>query len=136
MYLWIDYPDFDKELQIIRAKTPNIDERLAEQICLFMQEVRQMRLEKVPGIAETLDWAQALAALHIDHLEKDLVESTLGIVLKDWTDIRGVSTSLSELFEKVGAISKLGVGSMSLTEFLKKLMIADFFLPLINTDFG
>jgi hypothetical protein len=54
MYLWIDYPDFDKELQIIRAKTPNIDERLAEQICLFMQEVRQMRLEKVPGIAETL----------------------------------------------------------------------------------
>jgi MoxR-like ATPase len=108
MYLWIDYPDFDKELQIIRAKTPNIDERLAEQICLFMQEVRQMRLEKVPGIAETLDWAQALAALHIDHLEKDLVESTLGIVLKDWTDIRGVSTSLSELFEKVGAISKLG----------------------------
>ncbi len=108
MYLWIDYPDFDKELQIVRAKTPQIDERLAEQICTFMQEVRQMRLEKVPGIAETLDWAQALAALHIDHLEKELVESTLGIVLKDWTDIREVSTSLSELFEKVGAISKLG----------------------------
>jgi MoxR-like ATPase len=108
MYLWIDYPDFEKELQIIRAKTPQIDERLAEQICLFMKEVRQMRLEKVPGIAETLDWAQALAALHIDHLEKELVESTLGIVLKDWTDIREVSTSLSELFEKVGAISKLG----------------------------
>ncbi len=107
MYLWIDYPDFDKELQIIRAKTPNIDERLAEQICKFMQEVRTMRLEKVPGIAETLDWAQALAALHIDHLEKDLVESTLGIVLKDWTDIREVSTSLSELFEKVGVISKI-----------------------------
>ena len=108
MYLWIDYPDFDKELQIIRAKTPNIDERLAVQICTFMQEIRKMRLEKIPGIAETLDWAQALATLHIDHLEKDLVESTLGIVLKDWTDIREVSTSLSELFEKVGVISKLG----------------------------
>ncbi len=108
MYLWIDYPEFEKELLIVRAKTPGIDERLATQICSFMHEVRQLRLEKVPGIAETLDWAQALAALHIDHLEKDLVESTLGIILKDWTDIREVSTSLSELFDKVGAISKLG----------------------------
>jgi len=107
MYLWIDYPDFDKELQIIKAKTPDIDQRLATQICTFMQEIRRMRLEKTPGIAETLDWAEALAALHIDHLEKELVESTLGIVLKDWTDIREVSTSLSELFEKVGVVSKV-----------------------------
>jgi hypothetical protein len=72
-----------------------------------MQEVRQMRLEKVPGIAETLDWAMALSALHIDHLDKSIVESTLGIVLKDWQDIRHTQDSLSELFEKVGAISKL-----------------------------
>jgi len=107
LYLWIDYPDFEKELRIVKNKVPGIDERLAQQICAFMQELRQQRLEKVPGIAETLDWAMALAGLHIDHLDKEIVETTLGIVLKDWQDIRETSMSLSELFEKVGAISKL-----------------------------
>lgn len=107
LYLWITYPDFEKELQIIQSKVPQIDMRLARQIGLFMQEVRKMRLEKIPGIAETLDWATALSALHIDHLDKELVESTLGIILKDWQDIRHTQDSLSELFEKVGAISKL-----------------------------
>ncbi|MCB0631971.1 MAG: MoxR family ATPase [Lewinella sp.] len=107
LYLWIDYPDYDKELAIVRRKVPQIDARLSEQICLFMQEVRKQRLEKVPGIAETLDWAMALANLHIDHLDKELVSSTLGIVLKDWQDIRQTQMSLSELFDRVGAISKL-----------------------------
>ncbi len=107
LYLWIEYPDFEKELQIVRAKVPGIDGRLAVQACHFMQEVRKMRLEKVPGIAETLDWAMALTALHVEHLDKELVESTLGIILKDWQDIRQAQGSLSELFEKVGAISKL-----------------------------
>ncbi len=106
LYLWIDYPDFEKELRIVKNKVPGIDERLAEQICAFMQELRRQRLEKVPGIAETLDWATALAGLHIDHLDKQTVETTLGVVLKDWQDIRQTSLSLSELFEKVGAISK------------------------------
>jgi MoxR-like ATPase len=107
LYLWITYPEFEKELQIVRDKVPDIDRRLAVQICHFMQEVRQLRLDKVPGIAETLDWAMALSALHIDHLDRELVESTLGIILKDWQDIRHTQDSLSELFEKVGAISKL-----------------------------
>lgn len=107
LYLWIEYPDFEKELSIVRSKVPGIDDRLGEQICLFMQEVRKMRLEKTPGIAETLDWAMALSALHISHLDKELVESTLGIILKDWQDIRHTQDSLSELFEKVGVISKL-----------------------------
>jgi MoxR-like ATPase len=107
LYLWIDYPDYEKELTIVRRKVPNIDARLSEQICGFMQEVRKQRLEKVPGIAETLDWAMALANLHIDHLDKELVSSTLGIVLKDWQDIRQTQMSLSELFERVGTISKL-----------------------------
>lgn len=109
LYLWIDYPDYEKELNIVRNKVPNIDQRLSEQICAFMQEVRKQRLEKTPGIAETLDWAMALANLHIDHLDKSLVESTLGIILKDWQDIRQTQMSLSELFEKVGAISKLDI---------------------------
>jgi MoxR-like ATPase len=106
LYLYIGYPDFDKELQIVRSKVPQIDDRLGRQICAFMAELRQMKLEKTPGIAETLDWAQALAALHFDYLDKTIVEQTLGVVLKDWQDVRHVQMSLTELFEKTGAISK------------------------------
>lgn len=108
LYLWIDYPTFEKELDIVRSKVPNINEKLAEQICHFMKEVRQMKLEKLPGISETIDWATALAAMHIDHLDKEIVESTLGVVLKDWQDIREAQMSLSELFDKVGIVSKMG----------------------------
>ena len=107
LYLWIDYPDFEKEWSIVKNKVPGIDDRLGKQICTFMNELRQLRLEKVPGIAETLDWAMALASLHINHLDKKIVESTLGIILKDWKDIRHTQDSLSELFEKVGIRSKL-----------------------------
>ncbi|MDX2071178.1 MAG: MoxR family ATPase [Haliscomenobacter sp.] len=106
LYLYIDYPDFEKELQIVRSKVPGIDTKLGEQICAFMRELRQLRLDKVPGVAETLDWATALANLHIEHLDKETVESTLGIILKDWQDIRQTQMSLTELFEKTGAISK------------------------------
>lgn len=108
LYLWMDYPGFEKELHIVRTKVPEADKILAEQICLFMQELRQKRLEKIPGIAETLDWARALASLHFEHLDKEIVEATLGIILKDWRDIRQTQMSLSELLDTVGAISKIG----------------------------
>ncbi|MEL6143374.1 MAG: MoxR family ATPase, partial [Bacteroidota bacterium] len=107
LYLWIDYPDQEKEVRIIRTRLPNIDARLAEEIGKFMQVVRQERLDKVPGIAETLDWATALVAMHIDHLDKEIVESTLGVILKDWKDVREVQDSLSELFKRTGIISKV-----------------------------
>ncbi len=107
LYLWIEYPSFEKELAIIKHKVPNIDQKLGEQICRFMQEVRQMKLEKVPGVAETLDWAEALASLHFDHLDQEIVESTLGVVLKDWQDIRHTQDSLSELFKKTGIVQKI-----------------------------
>ncbi len=106
LYLWIDYPSFEKELHIVRNRLPAIDERLGEQICRFMQELRRMRLEKIPGIAETLDWATALANLHFDHLDPKIVEATLGVILKDWQDIRQVQTTLSELLERTGVQSK------------------------------
>ena len=106
LYLWIDYPPFDKELAIVKSKVEQIDATLARQITGFMQQLRQQRLNKVPGIAETLDWAQALAEMHITHLDQSLAESTLGVILKDWQDIRQTQLSLSELFEKVGIKSK------------------------------
>lgn len=108
LYLWIDYPDYTKELAIVMGKVPDINKRLAEEICYFMQELRQQKLEKTPGIAETLDWATALAELHFDHLDKDIIEQTLGVVLKDWQDIRQTSMSLSELYERMGVRSKIG----------------------------
>ncbi|NER00995.1 MAG: MoxR family ATPase [Cyanothece sp. SIO2G6] len=101
LYLYIDYPAFEKEVDIVTQKVPEINGHLAREISAFMQELRKMRLEKVPGVAETLDWATALAEMHFDHLEKSLVESTLGVVLKDWDDLRHTQDSLSELFEKV-----------------------------------
>jgi len=107
LYLYIDYPEFEKEYLIVKNKVQQIDVKLAYQITKFMQEVRLMKLEKTPGIAETLDWAMALAALHIDHLDKTVIEQTLGVVLKDWRDTRQVQLSLSELMEKTGVIPKL-----------------------------
>jgi MoxR-like ATPase len=107
LYLYIDYPDFEKEYLIVKSKTENIDAMLAEQITKFMQQLRTMKLEKTPGIAESLDWAMALSALHIDHLDKNIIEQTLGVILKDWKDTRQVQLSLSELMEKTGIISKI-----------------------------
>ncbi len=107
LYLYIDYPSFEKEVEIIERKVPGIDQQLAREISAFMQELRTMELEKAPGVSETLDWATALAEMHLDHLDKSLVEQTLGVVLKDWDDMRETQTSLSELLEKVKVKSKL-----------------------------
>ena len=88
LYLWIDYPTSDKELRIIARKVPGINQRLAREIAKFMEALRQVRLAKVPGVAETLDWAQALASLHADHIDDTLVAETLGCVLKDVDDMK------------------------------------------------
>jgi len=108
LYLWIEYPDFEKELSILMTKVPGLDQKLGEQICAFMEELRNVKLEKTPGVAETLDWARALASMHLTHLNKQIVEDTLGVILKDWQDIRHTQDSLSELLEKTGVISRLG----------------------------
>lgn len=88
LYLWIDYPTFDKEVRILERKTPGINARLAGEIAHFMETIRRMRLSKVPGVAETLDWAHALVSLHADHVDETLVMETIGVVLKDADDIK------------------------------------------------
>ncbi len=90
LYLWIDYPTVEKELQIIHTKLPDINERLAQQITGFMQRIRALKLKKTPGVAETLDWATALYKLHQAHLEPSLADETLGVILKDREDIQTV----------------------------------------------
>ncbi|MGZ8524645.1 MAG: AAA family ATPase, partial [Chitinophagaceae bacterium] len=81
LYLYIDYPDFEKEWLIVKNKVPGIDTKLAEQIARFMQQLLMMKLEKTPGLSETLDWAMALSSLHIDHLDNNIIEQTLGVVI-------------------------------------------------------
>ncbi len=88
LYLWVDFPGFDKEVRIVMRKVPGVNERLARQISRFMESLRTIRLSKVPGVAETLDWAQALGSLHADCLDEELVAETLGCVLKDADDVK------------------------------------------------
>jgi MoxR-like ATPase len=95
LYLWIDFPGFDKEVRIVMRKVPGVNEALARQISRFMESLRTIRLAKVPGVAETLDWAQALASLHADHLDEELVLETLGCVLKDADDVKRFKRELT-----------------------------------------
>jgi MoxR-like ATPase len=88
LYHWIDYPSFEKEFRIVTLKVPAIKETLAGQICQFMQTVRGKDFYKKPGIAETLDWANALIHLHKDHLDRSAVEETLGCILKHFEDVK------------------------------------------------
>jgi MoxR-like ATPase len=95
LYLWIDFPGFDKEVRIVMRKVPGVNEALAREISRFMESLRGIRLAKVPGVAETLDWAQALASLHADHLDEELVLETLGCVLKDADDVKRFKRELT-----------------------------------------
>jgi MoxR-like ATPase len=95
LYLWIDFPGFDKEVRIVMRKVPGVNEALARQISRFMESIRTVRLAKVPGVAETLDWAQALSSLHADHLDEELVLETLGCVLKDADDVKRFKRELT-----------------------------------------
>jgi MoxR-like ATPase len=95
LYLWIDFPGFDKEVRIVTRKVPGVNERLAREISRFMETVRTIRLAKVPGVAETLDWAQALSSLHADHLDEELVTETLGCFVKDADDVKRLKRELA-----------------------------------------
>ena len=90
LYHWIDYPTFQKELQIVVTKRPEISGELARQVCRFVQSLRKQDLYKLPGVAETLDWAGALAALGATSLNESLVVDTLGTLLKYQDDIQKI----------------------------------------------
>ncbi len=90
IYHWVDYPDFDREVEIITTKIPDMDERLARQIAAAMQTLRSLELFKPPGVAETLDWARALRVLGSRDLDAASVEDTLGVVLKYREDVERV----------------------------------------------
>jgi len=90
VYSWIPYPDFEKELKIVTSKVPGASARLAREVTAFVQELRTADLYKSAGISETLDWAAALVALDREVLDADLIEETLGLLLKNQEDIDSV----------------------------------------------
>ena len=90
LYYWVDYPDYQKELQIISARIPDAPKKLAEQVTGFIQEMRETELFKIPGITETLDWLSALLALNQTELDPAVIDDTLGMMLKYQDDIESV----------------------------------------------
>jgi len=90
IYHWIDYPDFDREVAIVMRKVPNVSEALAADLARAMETLRSMDLYKPPGVAETLDWAAALAVLGTERLNPEVAEDTLGVILKYQEDIERV----------------------------------------------
>ncbi len=87
IYHWLDYPDFEREVQIIRTKMPDVEDRLARELAAAMERLRGYDLFKPPGVAETLDWAAALKVLGAGSLSVDLVDETMGVVLKYREDV-------------------------------------------------
>jgi len=95
LYHWVDYPDARRELEIVRRKCPNVTEALAREIVAFTQRLRAMDLFKAPGIAETLDWAEALVALDRVALDPQTVADTLGVLLKYQDDVGALTPDVA-----------------------------------------
>ena len=92
LYHWVNFPDMDKEIQIVQKHLPGIEQALAQNLVRIVQHLRNKKLDKTPGIAETLDWARGLEALGYQTLEKEGVEKSLGCLLKSANDIERVKT--------------------------------------------
>ena len=97
IHLYLDYPTFERELEIVKLKVPGISQALAQQAVLFIQTIRKQSLKKAPSIAETIDWAQALLTLGVQQIDSEIVNSTLSILLKYQSDIDKVLPKVSSL---------------------------------------
>ncbi len=100
LYHWIDYPDLEKEVEIVRARAPEAADGLAREVAALVQGLRGMDLYKVPGVAETLDWARSLAALGATRIDAGLVSATMGAALKYQEDLDRVREQVPALVEK------------------------------------
>ena len=100
LYHWIDYPTVDKEIAIVRVRAPEAAEELAREVTALVHGLRQMDLYKVPGVAETLDWARSLAALGASRIDASLIDATLGAALKYQEDLDRVREQVPALVDK------------------------------------
>jgi MoxR-like ATPase len=90
LYHWIDHPDLNREVAIARARLPHVNERLAAQVCAFVQDLRWLDLYRSPGVGETLDWAEALHVLGRNDIDAQAADRTLGTLLKEREDLNHV----------------------------------------------
>ena len=95
LYHWIDYPSLEKELAIVHARVPAISETLSRDVTKIIQQSRTMSLSKVPGVAETLDWATALVTLNATQVDDDVLDETIGCFLKDEADIAAFKAQIN-----------------------------------------
>ena len=111
LYAWVDYPDATRELEIIRRKAAGAGERLGEQVVAFVQRARGLELFKAPGVAETIDWANALVALDRMSLDPQSVSDTLGVLLKYQEDVArlegGASAAILDELRAEGILDRL-----------------------------
>jgi len=107
LHLYLDFPERERELEIVKLKVPGVSERLAAEVVDLVQSVRKLDLKKVPSISETLDWAKALMLLNIDKLDHEMVSSTLTALLKYEGDIRKAEQELRQYLQR----TKTKVGS-------------------------
>lgn len=98
LYYWIDYPDLEKEMAIVKKRLPGIEKNLLAQVVKFVQEFRKRKLSKTPGVSETIDWAESLMALGYRQIDARAFEKTLGTVLKSSEDIQQVKQEGMEAF--------------------------------------
>lgn len=102
IYTWVDYPDADRELEIVRLKTPGISEKLSRDIVRFVQSSRTIDLFKPPGVAETIDWSLALQAMNTTLLDRERINETLGALLKYQDDIEQIRRSDTDAMMRAG----------------------------------
>lgn len=95
IHLYLDYPSFERELEIIYLKVPGIQQALGQQIVRFVQTIRKQKLKKAPSIAETIDWAKALLNMGVSFIDEEIIQNTLSILLKYQTDIQKISPKVS-----------------------------------------
>ncbi|MEO7371985.1 MAG: MoxR family ATPase [Ilumatobacteraceae bacterium] len=105
LYHWVEHPDFEREVKIVRMRVANVIEPLARQVAAAVEAMRRLNMYKPPGVAETIDWAQALAALGVTDLDEATVEATLGTVLKYREDQErarqfGIANMVKQAFER------------------------------------
>ena len=96
LYHWVDYPDFDREVEILRARAPHATESLSREVVAFVQRLRSEDLFKKPGVAETIDWAKCLLALDVINLSPEVIGDTLGALLKYQDDIQKLQGSAAK----------------------------------------
>jgi MoxR-like ATPase len=97
LYQWIDHPDLNREVEIIRVRAPEVPLDLARQVAVAVARLRTLDIAKRPGVAESIDWAHALAFLGVEHLDGETADATLGAVLKDHDDLELARGTLASL---------------------------------------